>query len=305
MQEDEKKTAPDDDMALAWMKMGMDFWQGITQPWLDAVKTSAAANFGDSDGLAAMGSALRKWSAFYDAMATQGSMDAILKGTGSIPALLVRTAEHTFNGFTAMLQKWIERVGRLGETAEAYRFEQLDQNMFRAWREAYENEFQRFLNIPQLGLLRSYQEKIQRMFDKYTLYQADSAEFVRVLSLPLSRSITVLDEKLAELAKNGKLPHDPQEYYRMWVKILEGHYMALYQSPEYLEILGRMLASLTDFSAARDGVFEDVLSQVPVPSRREIDDLEHELFQLKKRLKALEARDKMRFRDKQRDKQGD
>jgi class III poly(R)-hydroxyalkanoic acid synthase PhaE subunit len=212
-------------------------------------------------------------------------------------------AQNTYSGFSTIQQKWVERIGRLGEPSEAYRFQHLDQNMFRAWRETYEKEFQQFFRIPQLGLMRSYQEKLQQALDKYAVSQSTMAEFIRVLCLPLNRSIAVLDEKLAELAKTGKLPEDSKDYYRLWVKILEGHYMSLYQSSEYLEILSKTIASLTDYANARNAVFEDMLSLVPIPSRKEIDDLEREVFELKNRLKAVEAGEKKRSPAKQAAKQ--
>jgi hypothetical protein len=76
----------------------------------------------------------------------------------------------------------------------------------------------------------------------------------------------------------------------MWIKILEGHYMILFQSPEYTQILGKTLTALSDFSSAKNAVLEDLLSVLPIPKRSEVDELEREIYELKKRLRTLEKK---------------
>ena len=43
--------------------------------------------------------------------------------------------------------------------------------------------------------------------------------------------------------KQESFPEDPKAYYQMWIKILEGHYMTLFQSPDYVKTLGEGSAS--------------------------------------------------------------
>ena len=102
----------------------------------------------------------------------------------------------------------------------------------------------------------------------------------------------VMQDKIGEMAENGTLPEDSKVYYNMWVKVLEGHYMTLYQTPEYVETMARTINALADFSAARNAVLEDMLSLLPVARKSDMDDMARELYELKKRLRKLEKEQK-------------
>jgi len=273
-----------------WMKFVTDFWGGQTQMWQQphAAPDPSSQKSGVHSAKSALDAALRNWQAISAAMSAPESMESLLKGAGAMPAFLAKMAQNMLNGYLRLQEKWLERSGRMGETVDAYTFERLDENMFRAWTDMYETEFQQFFNIPQLGLTRGYQEKFNQAADKYNIYHSTLAEFVRVLSLPVSHSVAVMQEKLGKMAEEGALPHDSQKYYQLWIKILEGHYMKLFQSPEYSQILANTLNAITDFTCARDAVIQDMMNGLPIPSRKEIDDLEREIYELKKRIRALE-----------------
>jgi polyhydroxyalkanoate synthesis regulator phasin len=137
-------------------------------------------------------------------------------------------------------------------------------------------------------LTRTYQEKINAAMDAYNRFQATLAEFLRLLSMPFNRSLAVMQDQMSELAKKGEMPEDAQVYYRNWVKVLEGHFMTLFQTPEYVQTLAKTIASLSEFSQAKDAVVEDMLKSVPGASRTEVDDLAREVYELKKRIRRLE-----------------
>jgi class III poly(R)-hydroxyalkanoic acid synthase PhaE subunit len=182
----------------------------------------------------------------------------------------------------------MEKAGTLGQKTEAYKFENIDQDAFRAWTEIYEEEFKQFLNIPQLGLTRFYQERMARLADKFNIFQGAMAEFTYLLYLPMEKSFKVMQEKLEQATKEGKFPETSQEYYRIWLRILEGHYMTLFKSPEYTSVLKKTLDATEEFVAARQEVYEDILEMFPVPTNKDMDDLYKELYRLKKRIRDLE-----------------
>lgn len=205
-----------------------------------------------------------------------------------MPELLMKVAQSSLVSFLEMQRKMMERFGHVGSSAEAYTFDDLDENIFRTWTETYEKEFRQFFQIPQLGLMRTYQEKANLVADRYNLLQSTFAEFMSLLSLPFKRTLEVMQDKLGEMAATDGLPEDSKVYYNMWVRVLEGHYMNLFQTPEYAETLARTINTLADFSAARNAMLEDVLNNLPVAKRSEMDDMARELYDLKGRLRKLE-----------------
>jgi len=290
----EEKEGPEA-LFSTWMKTAGDFWGNMFQVWGDAADTLKARSTVDKDktttqsrSRASMDTAMKTFQAMASAMAEPEVMNSLFKGAGAMPETLIKMAQTSLGGFLQIQQKWFERAGRMGKSAEAYTFEDLDENAFRAWAEIYDTEFRQFLNIPQLGLTRFYQEKMNRAMDKFNISQTAMAEFSRLLFLPVGRSFGVMQEKLGEMAENGNLPEDAKTYYQMWIKILEGHYMTLFQSPEYVKTLGNALETMSEFTAAKNEVVEDLINMLPIPKQKEMDELYKEIYLLKKRLKSLE-----------------
>ncbi|MFZ5572577.1 MAG: poly(R)-hydroxyalkanoic acid synthase subunit PhaE [Thermodesulfobacteriota bacterium] len=282
-------------MAATFMKSVTDLWEKFPQILLDMAQKNEAGSKIDAEGpgqnyKASMDAVVKNWQAVSAAMTAPESVHSILKSAGAMPDILFKLAQSTLGGLVHIQQKWMEQATRVTETAEAYKFENLDENIHRAWTEMYEKEFRQFLNIPKIGLTRSYQEKLNAALDKYNIYQASISEFIRLLSLPVSRSTTVMQEKMSSMVESGKLPEESQQYYQMWIKILEGHYMTLFQSSEYVQTLGKTMDAISEFTAAKDAVLEDFLGSLPIPNRKEIDGLEREIYELKKRLRMLEKK---------------
>ena len=223
------------------------------------------------------------------------TLASVLKGTGAIPSLSMELGQAVLSSLTEFQARMAENAVRLGESVDAYKFDRLDESLSQAWADIYEKEFKKFFHIPQLGLTREYQERFNALMDKYNLFQTDYAEFTRLCILPFQRSVGVMQDKVAELAKAGELPEDSQVYYQMWIKILEGHFMTLFQTPEYVSVLSKTISSLARFSEARDAVLEDMMRGLPVVRQSDMDDLARQVYDLKRKVRRLErelARDK-------------
>lgn len=239
------------------------------------------------DIMSAIATAMKNWQTMASAMSSPESISALLKGVGTMPEMLVNMTQSTISGVAEIQQKIAASASRMGQSVQAYKFDNIDENIFKAWSEIYEKEFRKFFRIPQLGLAREYQERMNDMADKLNIAQTNVTEFLRMLSLPFQRAAVVMQEEVQMLAENGKLSEDPQFYYQMWLKILEGHFMTLFQTPEYIESLTKTVESMSLFNGARERVIEDMLKQFPVASRSDIDDMAKELHQLKRELRNI------------------
>ncbi len=274
-----------------WMKSANLFMNNVQRMWMEPFASSTIKETDKQTAAettrASMIAAMKNLKSMGTAMSDVESMEPFLRTVGTMPEMGMKLAQVCFGSVNQLHQKWIEAASRVGETTEAYKFEGIDESIFKVWAEIYEKEFSQFFNIPQLGLTRSYQEKMNRCADLYNRYQSSMAEFLRFLSLPLARSFAAMQEKIGELAENGELPEDPKALYHMWIKVLEGHYMTLYQSSEYHQMLGNTLGALSSYSKAKREVMEDVLSVLPVACQSEIDDMAREIYELKKTVREL------------------
>jgi flagellar capping protein FliD len=282
------------DLFSAWIKTTGDLWGNMFQIWSRAAAAAKPPTESPQDasglGRSSMDAAMQTWQILSSTLSRPETIESMFKGAGTVPEILVRMAQNSLTGFLEFQHKVFERMGRIGKSTEAYTFEDLDENAFRAWIEIYEKEFRQFFNIPQLGLARFYQEKFNRALDKYNLLQAAMGEFLRLLYLPVSKSYSVMQERLGKSAEAGELPEDSKAYYQMWIKILEGHYMTLFQSPDYLKTLRNVLDAMSEFSVVKNDLMQDMLSALPVTTQKDTDDLYKEIYLLKKRIKVLEKK---------------
>lgn len=261
-------------------------WPFQSSEWTPFKETSRES----STTMAGMATAMKNWQTLTGAMASPQSISALFKGVGTLPEMLMNFNSSSMSGLGEIHQKIMESVARMGESAEAYKFDNMDENAFHVWADLYEKEFRKFLHIPQLGLTREYQEQFNDMTDKYNLLQAHLGEFLRLLSLPFHRSAPVMQEEIRALAEKGELSEDPKFYYQMWIKILEGHFMTLFQTPEYTAALSKTISSLSRFSQSKNKVLEDMLKSLPIASQSELDDLGQEVYQLKREIRALKKK---------------
>ena len=281
-----------DDLMTAWMKIATDFWGAMGNLWStsgqDAVHPEHSIPTGRFQEFWVSSSKL--WDAGAKAFSEPGFMEVLQKGVQTVPEISMRLLQTGVEGFFELQKRWADRVQKLSVPTEPYSFSDLDSEFLNRWTDIYKKEFRQFLNIPQLGLTKFFQEKINQTLDKHNLFQAALNEFLQLLSVPMDKSFRVMQEKLAELTQTGELPEDFKHYYQMWIKILEGHYMTLFQSNPYTETMGKTLNALNQFIAARNEVLQDALKLLPVSTYRDMDEINREIYQLKRRIRTLEKK---------------
>jgi hypothetical protein len=216
------------------------------------------------------------------------SESATANAINALPEIFLKIAKSGFDAALQIQNHLLEKAGKIGKRTEAYNFENLDQDVFKAFREVYENEIQQYFKIPPLGLTRFYQERFNEMLNEHNIFETTLAEFLSILYLPMEKSFKVFQEKLQQMAEEGNIPTGTKENYAMWLKILEGHYMNLFKSPDYTEALHRTLKHLEHFIIVKNETMQDFLQMFPVVTNKEIDDLYREFHLLKKRVNKLE-----------------
>jgi class III poly(R)-hydroxyalkanoic acid synthase PhaE subunit len=294
MNQDSQEKGNMDSLLAAWMKSATDFWMSGAKMWSppsEAPKSGSTSVGGFKDRTQeSWQNAFKLWQGLLSSMSTPESVEAFLSGASTSPEIAMKIARTAMEGYSAFYQQWLKKMGNLSEPGQAYHFENLDQNTFKAWRELYEKEIRPFLKSPQLGLTRSYQERMNEALDSFNLYQTAVAEFFQMLSLPVEKSLRVMEEKLEELSREGKLSENFKDYYDMWVKVLEGHYMTLFKSPEYLQSLSNTLNAIANFKTARHKMLVDILQFLPIPTNKDMDELYKEIYLLKKTVKEMKKK---------------
>jgi class III poly(R)-hydroxyalkanoic acid synthase PhaE subunit len=189
---------------------------------------------------------------------------------------MMRVMDH--GGLSKDMSKWLPFGGAGADSG----FEKLQHEMLKVWAEFYEKAIRPSLKVPQVGLTRVFQEKINRFTDKFNKYQAAVSEFQMLLSVPMEKSFVTMREELDRLKEKDELSEDHKVYYGIWIKVLENHYMSLFRSAEYREALSRLINETAALRITGNEVLTDLLQFLPIPTNKDMDEVYRELYVLKK-----------------------
>lgn len=276
-----------------WFQTATTYWQALAQQQTEmfnqAFKETAAPKSSFKEQADKAWQTGTSWMKLAQSL-MQPESKLFSAGGEVLPGMLMEFARQTWESALQMQQEAMQQatVFQASATGTAP-FQHLNQNLFTTLRGIYEKELQKFYQIPQLGLSRAYQAHWNDFADKSNLYQTATGEFIHVLAEPLRKSTEAMQAKVNEMIEGEGLPEDPEKLYGMWIKHLEGQYMTLLQSPEYLKTLNTLLTKMTSLIQARDQIWYDLLQHVPVPTNEDMNDLYKELYLLKKRVRELET----------------
>ncbi len=104
----------------------------------DSLKQPAAADeTPKSRTFESFESTLKSWKTISALMKEPEALESMLKGITALPELVSKMTKPAIEGYLHLQREWLERAGRIGKSTAAYKFENLDQETFRAWLDVY------------------------------------------------------------------------------------------------------------------------------------------------------------------------
>jgi hypothetical protein len=260
-----------------WMESTTNMWLSAAQSWQKM--SSSLGGFARTEEC--MQASLSMWRTFLAPWTGDKGYEAIQSQLSSLDIFQGLTQVMGSDGLSQELLTWLWDRGEAGgRTFEEFRHEAI-----RAWTGIYESAIQPLLNVPQLGLNRVYQEKINRLVDKFHGYHAAVSKFQMWLSGPMEKSFADLREEVQKRREKGQSVGDFKDYYGIWIKSLEKHYMLLFRSDEYGLALSQLLDETAHFRITGNDVLTELLEFLPIPTNKEMDELYKDLYTLKKQTK--------------------
>jgi hypothetical protein len=286
MVEESSRMTAREPLLAAWIKWTMDFWESMAQmgPGPTEAVSSNAALTDEASLDESWLSALNLWQAFFALLTEPGTVAAVFRGIKAPSEIILKMAQAGWEGYFHLHQQWLEGWQEEETQNGGLDFENLDQDIFKICNEIYEHDFGQLLNLPSLRLTCLPQECINQAVDNFTHFQGAMAEFIYLLYLPVKKSLRVMATEWGQAGAEKPL-EDFKEYYKRWLKILEGHYMTLFQSPEYTRTLSHTLEALEDFAVAKQELIADAMGALSLPTQREVDELYREMHLLKKSMR--------------------
>lgn len=278
-----------------WIDNAARIWETMIQQNGETQKNMFQGADGANKAYQAWEPALKTWKQFTSNINKKEMIESIVEGNKAGTENFHKMLKSGLEGYSFFQKRWMESAKNINDVMNSHPPGGFNgSEIFDMFADIYRKEFSKFLSVPPLGLSRQYQAKLQQVIDKSNVFQVKFLEFLYFLYIPFEKSFKVVQDSLASLADQGSLPEDSKDYYKMWLKQLENHYMSMFKSSEYTNALGKVIDALSDFESARQQVVQDTFKAFGVPVERDLDGLYKDIYLLKKRIRVLEKEAKQK-----------
>ena len=154
------------------------------------------------------------------------------------------------------------------------------------WLKTYEATYGRLIEIPPMGPMRERYEKTMKNLsiatDLYSAWLESYLNFQNVFMEAMRR----MNDKIALRMKREATPEAYKDFYNTWIETYSETFEEFLKSGHFSSDIGKFLSNLMDFQKNnRDLVEENYLRPMNIPTRTEIDEMNRELYILKKTVK--------------------
>lgn len=292
-------------MFETWIETSKNFWQldareekTVSEPDLN-VNSDKKDTQGDASDKYDDGSqykTYRSWEAavnnfttFMRVMAEPENQKNLGNSLITFSEVMTQAAGDALENLTEFQGQVVNSFAKVNEHTKAYNFDDIDHSAFESFRELYRSEFQKYLNMPKIGLPREFHERLSNLADSSTLFNSYLTELLYLFSLPFEKTNRVMQEKISHKMEEGDFEYlkDSKKTYGEWIKTLEGNFTELLNSSEYTAVLNKTIVSLADCKNVRQEVMGGILKDLQIPTNKEMDDVYKDLYQMKKKIRQL------------------
>jgi hypothetical protein len=152
----------------------------------------------------------------------------------------------------------------------------------------YEATAGRFVEMPALGPAREKSEKFMKGFSTFiNLYAAgmDSSSNIQIV---LQEAMRRVHEKTGSDMEGSISPDKYKDFYRLCIETFSETFKEFMRSGHFASDMGKLNSLLMDFQIYNRGMLEEnYLKPMNLPTKTEIDEINKELYFLKKKVKEL------------------
>ena len=168
---------------------------------------------------------------------------------------------------------------------EKSRFE-FTHEFFDLWLKTYEATYGRIIEMPAMGPTREKYEKAMKSFNAsvnlYTAWMESMVNYQGVFMEAMRR----VREKMP-----GEGPEKYRDFYKLWIDTYSETFKEFQKSGHFASDMGTLMSYFIDFQKINRELLEDnLLKPMNFPTRTEIDEINREVYSLKKTVKELAIR---------------
>lgn len=165
------------------------------------------------------------------------------------------------------------------------------QEFFDTWMNNYQSTFGKLTQVPAFGPIREKQEKIMKGFPVYVnLYNTwveSNINFQTVFTGAMKKTY----EKMITETKGEITTTKYKDFYKIWLETYSETLKEFMKSGHFTTDMGKLMANFIDYQKYnKDMIEENILKPCNLPTKTEIDEINKDLYTLRKALKDLDKK---------------
>ncbi len=158
---------------------------------------------------------------------------------------------------------------------------------FNAWSKTCEDSFVRVAEMPAVGPSREKHERLMKGFSLFVNLYATWMDSVSDINNVSMEAISKMQDKTATL--KSETGHErSKELYDIWIETYSGVFNEFMRSEHFVSDIGKFMSIFADVQRYnRDVLEENVLVPSNLPTKTDIDEINKELYDLRKKVKEL------------------
>lgn len=162
------------------------------------------------------------------------------------------------------------------------------QEYYDRWLNIYKATMGKLIEMPAVGPAREKSEKTMTGLSTFINLYTAGMDINSNLQGVFAEAMRRVQEKTAKDMGGEISPDKYKEFYRIWIETYSEAFKEYSKSDHFASDLGKLNSCLIDFQQNnREMIEENFLKPMNLPTKKEIDEINKELYSLKKTVKEL------------------
>lgn len=127
----------------------------------------------------------------------------------------------------------------------------------------------------------------QEIADRSVVYNIKNAQLQYMMYAQGAKVMDVLAQNILHKMEQGEEVKSMMALYQEWLNISDKNFVALFESDEYSELMAEVSALQLKLRKDMEGQVEKAMSNLPIATRSELDELYKTIYDLKKEVRQL------------------
>ncbi|TFH46401.1 MAG: hypothetical protein E4G94_02490 [ANME-2 cluster archaeon] len=162
------------------------------------------------------------------------------------------------------------------------------QELYNQWLNTYKATMGKLVEMPAVGPAREKSEKMMKGFSTFVDLYASGMNTNSNFQSVFLEAMQKVQEKTAKDMEVEISPEKYKDFYNIWMETYSETFKEFSKSDHFVSDMGKLNSHLMDFQKYNREMLEDnYLKPMNLPTKTEIDEINKELYSLKKTVKEL------------------